>query len=279
MTGVLRLALLVVLAGLSLQLYFVGRIALMVVTQPESTAFERSAVYSVATRTGSLKWRQEWAAYEDISDHLKKAVIASEDASFTEHEGVDIEALEKAWDKNSKADAKAEAQANQRLQASPAKPATNSADKLSNKLADKSAGEKAAPAPIKSSKPAKPPKIIGGSTITQQLAKNLFLSGERTLLRKGQELVLTLLLERLLDKQRILEIYLNSVEWGEGVFGAEAAAQYYYRKSAAELTPYEAARLAVMLPRPKYFETRPNSGYLSSRANTIAARMGGVDIP
>ena len=267
----LRLALLVVLAGLSLQLYFVGRIALMVVTQPESTAFERSAVYSVATRTGSLKWRQEWAAYEDISDHLKKAVIASEDASFTEHEGVDIEALEKAWDKNSKADAKTEAQANQRLRPSPTK--------LADKLADKSAGEKATPAPIKSSKPVKPPKIIGGSTITQQLAKNLFLSGERTLLRKGQELVLTLLLERLLDKQRILEIYLNSVEWGEGVFGAEAAAQYYYRKSAAELTPYEAARLAVMLPRPKYFETRPNSGYLSSRANTIAARMGGVDIP
>ena len=282
MRGLLRLALLLILAGLSLQLYFVGRIALMVVTHPESTAFERSAVYSVATRTGSLKWRQEWVPYEDISDNLKKAVIASEDASFTEHEGVDIEALEKAWDKNSKADAKAEAQAqaraaasasaNQRLRPSPSK----LADKLVDKPADQLTGQKASP---KTSKPAKAPKIIGGSTITQQLAKNLFLSGERTLLRKGQELVLTLLLERLLDKQRILEIYLNSVEWGEGVFGAEAAAQYYYRKPAALLTPYEAARLAVMLPRPKYFETRPNSGYLSSRASTIAARMGGVDIP
>jgi len=122
-------------------------------------------------------------------------------------------------------------------------------------------------------------KIVGGSTITQQLAKNLFLSGERTLLRKGQELVLTLLLEALLGKERILEIYLNSVEWGEGVFGAEAAAQHYYRKPAARLSAYEAARLAVMLPRPKYFETRPNSGYLASRAGTIVARMGGVELP
>jgi monofunctional biosynthetic peptidoglycan transglycosylase len=124
-----------------------------------------------------------------------------------------------------------------------------------------------------------PAKIVGGSTITQQLAKNLFLSGERTLLRKGQELVLTLLLETLLDKQRILEIYLNSVEWGEGIFGAEAAAQHYFRKPAARLSPYEAARLAVMLPRPRYFETRPNSDYLATRANAIVARMGSVDLP
>jgi monofunctional glycosyltransferase len=244
MKATLRLLLLVFLAGLSLQLYFVGRIALMAVVDPESTAFERSAVYSVVATTGSLKWRQQWVPYSDISDNLKRAVIASEDASFTEHDGVDIEALEKAWDKNAKAE--------QRVQQS-----TKNA----------------------STKPTKPPKIIGGSTITQQLAKNLFLSGERTLLRKGQELVLTLLLEKLLDKERILEIYLNSVEWGEGVFGAEAASQYYYRKSADKLSAYEAARLAVMLPRPKYFETRPNSGYLSSRASTIAARMGGVELP
>ncbi len=250
MKGLLRLGVLVLLAAIALQLYFVARIALMAVVNPESTAFERSAVYNVAANTGSLKWRQQWTPYDDISDNLKKAVIASEDASFNVHEGVDIEALEKAWEKNAKADARAE----QRLQQS----------------ANKPSGTKA---------PAKPPKIIGGSTITQQLAKNLFLSGERTLLRKGQELVLTLLLERLLTKQRILEIYLNNVEWGEGVFGAEAAAQYYYRKPAAKLSAYEAARLAIMLPRPKYFETRPNSGYLSSRASTIVARMGGVEIP
>jgi crossover junction endodeoxyribonuclease RuvC len=101
---------------------------------------------------------------------------------------------------------------------------------------------------------ARPPKIVGGSTITQQLAKNLLLSGERNLLRKGQEFVLTMALEHTLSKQRILEIYLNNVEWGEGVFGAEAAAQHYFRKPASRLTPYEAARLAVMLPQPKRFE-------------------------
>ncbi len=250
MKAVARLLLLVLLAGLSLQLYFVGRIALMAALDPESTAFERSAVYSVATATGSLKWRQHWLPYSEMSDNLKRAVIASEDASFTEHDGVDIEALEKAWDKN----AKAEKQASQSLQQSASRPGNSKAT-------------------------ARVPKVVGGSTITQQLAKNLFLSGERTLLRKGQELLLTLMLERLLSKERILEIYLNSVEWGEGVFGAEAAAQHYCRKSASRLSAYEAARLAVMLPRPKYFETRPGSGYLSSRAGTIVARMGGVDLP
>jgi len=124
-----------------------------------------------------------------------------------------------------------------------------------------------------------PPKIVGGSTITQQLAKNLFLSGERTLVRKAQELVLTVMLEALLSKQRILEIYLNSVEWGEGVFGAEAAAQHYYRKSAARLSAYEAARLAVMLPRPRFFEKRAQSAYLAARAQTITVRMNAVVLP
>jgi monofunctional glycosyltransferase len=121
--------------------------------------------------------------------------------------------------------------------------------------------------------------VVGGSTITQQLAKNLFLSGERTLLRKGQEFVLTFMLETLLDKERILEIYLNNVEWGEGVFGAEAAAQRYFRKPARNLSPLEAARLAVMLPRPRYFEKLPNSAYLAGRSATIAARMGSAELP
>ncbi|MES2945767.1 MAG: transglycosylase domain-containing protein [Pseudomonadota bacterium] len=249
MKAALRLLGLVLLAGLALQLYFLSRIALMVVIDPESSAFERSEMYRVASSTGSLKWRQQWVPYSQISDHLKSAVIASEDASFVEHDGVDIEALEKAWDKNTRAEQLAE----KRIQQSAKKAASPPASKA--------------------------PKIVGGSTITQQLAKNLFLSGERKLLRKGQELVLTLMLETLLSKQRILEIYLNSVEWGEGVFGAEAAAQHYYRKPASKLSAYEAARLAVMLPRPRYFETRANSGYLSSRASTIAARMGGVELP
>lgn len=249
MKALLRLIGLGLLAGLALQLFFVARIAMMAVVDPESTAFQRSEAYLVVRNTGSLKWRQQWVPYDDLPDNLKRAVIASEDASFAEHDGVDMEALEKAWDKNAKAEQRA-AQSASRL--APAKAAAT---------------------------PARPVKIIGGSTITQQLAKNLFLSGERTLLRKGQELVLTLLLEALLGKERILEIYLNSVEWGEGIFGAEAAAQHYYRKPASKLSAYESARLAVMLPRPKYFETRPGSGYLASRASTITARMGGVELP
>lgn len=248
MRAATRLLGLVLLAALALQLYFVARIAVMAAVDPESTAFQRSEAYLLAGNTGTLKWRQQWVPYAGLSDHLKRAVIASEDASFIEHEGVDMVALEKAWEKNA--------------------------------LAEQRAAQSASRASTRSSvQNLKPPKIIGGSTITQQLAKNLFLSGERTLLRKGQELVLSLLLEALLGKQRILEIYLNNVEWGEGVFGAEAAAQRYFQKSASKLSAYEAARLAVMLPRPKYFETRPRSGYLASRAGTIVARMGGVELP
>ena len=252
MKAVLRWILLVLLAAVALQLYFVGRIALMVVVDPQSTAFQRSEAYRLVTEKGELKWRQQWVPYAELPANLKRAVIASEDATFVEHEGVDLEALEKAWEKNTQAEQRA--------------------DKAASRLSSRAA-------PAGMAKAAQPPKIVGGSTITQQLAKNLFLSGERTLMRKGQELVLTLLLEALLSKQRILEIYLNNVEWGEGVFGAEAAAQHYFRKPAAKLSAYEAARLAVMLPRPKYFETRPGSGYLASRASTIAARMGGVEVP
>ena len=248
---------LVLLAVLALQLYFVVRIALMVAINPESTAFERSEIYRIAATEGSLKWRQQWVPYDRISDRLKRAVIASEDASFIEHDGVDLEALEKALDKNSKAEQKAQLATEQAIKG----------------------GSRNVPGKHATLAAVKAPKIIGGSTITQQLAKNLFLTGERTLARKAQELMLALLLEALLSKERILEIYLNNVEWGEGVFGAEAASQHYYRKSAATLSAYEAARLAVMLPRPRYFETRPNSGYLASRAGTIVARMGGVVIP
>ncbi len=240
-----RWLLLVLLAAVLLELFFVGRIALMVVVDPQSTAFQRTEAARIVREKGSLRWRQEWVPYERISDNLKRAVIASEDDGYSSHDGVDWEALEKAWEKN----ARAEAQAAKRASVAPA------------------------------GKPVRSPKIVGGSTITQQLAKNLLLSGERTLLRKGQELVLTMLLEALLDKQRILEIYLNNVEWGEGVFGAQAAAAHYYRKTADKLTAYEAARLAVMLPRPRYFEKLPNSGYLSARAGTIVARMRDAQLP
>src|SRR5204862_1630708 len=128
-------------------------------------------------------------------------------------------------------------------------------------------------------KPAPPAKVVGGSTITQQLAKNLFLGSERSLLRKGQEFAITFMLETLLSKQRILEIYLNSVEWGEGVFGAEAAAHHYFHVDAAQLSPHAAARLAVMLPAPKRFEKRPDSAYVAGRAGTVMARMAAVEMP
>ena len=236
-----RWLLLVVVAALALQLFFIGRIAWMALADPQSTAFQRSEAWRLAT-SGQLRWRQDWRDYEQISDHLKRAVIASEDDDFVNHEGVDWEAIDKAWERNAKA--------------------------------EEAAAQRAA-----QNRPVRPVKIRGGSTITQQLAKNLLLSGERTLLRKGQELVLTFALEHLLSKRRILEIYLNNVEWGEGVFGAEAASQHYFRKSAAQLSAWEAARLAVMLPRPRYFEQQPRSGYLNSRTRTIVARMRNAELP
>jgi monofunctional glycosyltransferase len=246
MKTTLRWVGLCVMAAIALQLFFVVRIALMAAWAPESTAFQRSEVWRIVHDNNELRWRQQWVDYSNISDHLKRAVIASEDDSFSNHDGIDWGALEKAREKNAKAEKKA-------------------------------AAKSAVPKPTPSA--ARPPKVVGGSTITQQLAKNLFLSGERTLVRKGQELVLTYLLEALLSKQRILEIYLNNVEWGEGVFGAEAAAQHYFRKPASKLNTYEAARLAVMLPRPKYFEKLPNSVYLANRASTIAARIGYAQAP
>ncbi|MDM7950762.1 transglycosylase domain-containing protein [Hydrogenophaga sp.] len=249
------------LAGIALQLFFLFRIALMTVVDPQSTAFMRSEAWRVAhqslTTEKTWRWSATWVDDDQISPQLKRAVMASEDAGFAEHGGVDWEALQSAWQKNERRQAQAEKRVEQ----------------IERRLAKQPDAAEAALKAIK------PPKIVGGSTITQQLAKNLLLSGERNLLRKGQELVLSLMLEALLSKQRILEIYLNSVEWGEGVFGAEAAAQRYFKKPAAKLSAYEAARLAVMLPSPKFFETRQGSAYLARRTNTIVARMGAVSLP
>lgn len=121
--------------------------------------------------------------------------------------------------------------------------------------------------------------VAGGSTISQQLAKNLFLSASKTPWRKAQEAVITLMLETLWDKRRILEVYLNVVEWGEGVFGAEAAAKRYFGTSAARLGPEQAARLAVMLPAPRRFERNPYSGYLNGRTQLILGRMYYATVP
>ncbi|MCP4636987.1 MAG: monofunctional biosynthetic peptidoglycan transglycosylase [Methyloversatilis sp.] len=120
--------------------------------------------------------------------------------------------------------------------------------------------------------------VAGGSTISQQLAKNLFLSPSRSYLRKAQEAAITFMMEAVMDKRRILEIYLNVVEWGDGVFGAEAAAQRYYRVSAAQLGPEQAARLAVMLPNPRKYE-KTFGPRLAAHAARVAARMHSSQVP
>jgi monofunctional glycosyltransferase len=244
-TSLARLAALLLICALALQLYFAARIALMAWVDPASTTFERSEAWRL--RGGQTMWQRQWTDYDAISDHLKRAVIAAEDSGFVDHAGIEWDAIEQAWNKNLKREAQA-ARANAQRVA-----------KTSLRKAE--------------------PKLIGASTITQQLAKNLFLAGERTLPRKAQEFVLTVLLETLLTKRRILEIYLNHVEWGEGVFGAEAAARRHDRIGAAQLGPAAAARLAVMLPAPKRFERHPGSAYVQGRTATIVARMGAVELP
>jgi len=121
--------------------------------------------------------------------------------------------------------------------------------------------------------------VAGGSTISQQLAKNLLLSPSKSVIRKGEEAIITVWLELLWDKRRILEVYLNEVEWGEGIFGAEAAAQHYFGVSASQLNAAQAARLAVMLPAPRRFEKRLYSPYLDKRTQLILRRMRYADVP
>ena len=246
---------LVLLCGVALQIYFALRIALMIVVDPQSTTFQRSEAWRLLVDRHAVAWSQQWRPYAQIGAPLKRAVIASEDARFADHSGVEWDAIEAAWERNQRAQARA--------------------DRL-NAQAQRRAAKAAADAPAPRSVA---PKVVGGSTITQQLAKNLFLSGERSFLRKGQEAVITLMLEAILGKQRILEIYLNNVQWGEGVFGAQAAARHYFHVDADRLSTLQAARLAVMLPAPKRFEKRPASPYVLDRAQTIAARTGDVELP
>ena len=246
-----RLVGMLAVALLALQLFFLLRIALMLVLAPESTTFQRSEVWRIVVEKHQLPWSQESVAASRISDNLRRAVIASEDAGFVDHHGVEWDAVEKAWNKNEKAQARVEARQGRAA-------ARRGADGRPRAVVA---------------------KVVGGSTISQQLAKNLFLSGERNILRKGQELVITMMLEGVLGKERILTTYLNNVEWGEGVFGAQAAAEHYFRTNAATLGPAQAARLAVMLPAPKRFEKSPSSPYVLGRSATIVARMGGVDLP
>ncbi len=230
-----RVALAALLMGLAaLLLYQVG-LFLMVLwlnfQPPRSSAFMRGTLTELRAENSSATLTHQWVPYDQISNNLKRAVIASEDANFTDHEGVEWQAIRKAWEYN-----------------------LRQAEKGKSKLR-------------------------GGSTITQQLAKNLFLSGSRSYWRKGQELVLTYMIEFVMSKKRILELYLNLAQWGTDVFGAQAAANHYYGTSAARLNSYQAAKLAAMLPNPAYYDKHPNTSYLRSRAATIQKRMRLVDIP
>lgn len=194
---------------------------------PSNTAFMEAGLARLRQDRSNAELRHQWIAYEHISIHLKRAVVAAEDSRFMSHRGFDWEGIEYALEKNLK----------------------------------------------------KGRIVAGGSTISQQLAKNLFLSPSRNPLRKAQEAVITVMIETVWSKRRILEVYLNVIEWGDGVYGAEAAAKHYYRVSAAHLGPAQAARLAAMIPNPRYYDRNRNSAGLAKRQAIIARRMHLVTVP
>ncbi|WP_424626614.1 monofunctional biosynthetic peptidoglycan transglycosylase [Achromobacter marplatensis] len=198
---------------------------------PGSSAIMREELSRLREGNPDFKLQYEWVPYDKINRNLKRAVVASEDSNFTVHDGIEWDAIRKAWEYNQR---------------------------------QEEAGRS---------------KMRGGSTITQQLAKNLFLSSSRSYIRKGQELVLTYMIEHVMTKERILELYLNVAEWGVGVFGAQAASKHYFNTTAANLGASQAARLAAMLPNPRFYDSRRNSNYLNYRVGVLTRRMQMVDIP
>lgn len=194
---------------------------------PDSSAFMEDRLEILQEKNPDAELRHRWVPYNRISTHLKRAVIAAEDAKFVDHEGFDWEGIQKAYEKNLK----------------------------------------------------KGRIVAGGSTISQQLAKNLFLSTKRTPWRKLEEAVITLMLEKMMSKRRILEIYLNIIEWGNGVFGAEAAARHHFKTSAAGLGPEQAARLAAMVPNPRYYDAHRGARGLARKTGIILARMRYAEVP
>ncbi len=227
----LRWAWRILLAALAvvvlIQLWFFAHIAYWKYQNPGTTAFMQRELERLRARDPKATLRHQWVPYERISVHLKRAVIASEDQRFLEHDGVDWDALKKAYEENLRRGRTAH----------------------------------------------------GGSTISQQLAKNLFLSSERSYLRKVQEFVITGMLEFAWDKRRILEVYLNVAEWGEGTFGAEAAARQYYGVAAAQLGAEQSARLASYLPSPKRYGRLRSGPFLDQRTEHILHYMPGVQVP
>lgn len=226
--GVLARLFVVLIAWILLyQLWIFAHICWWIKYNPTSSAFMEDRLTVIQETRPDAELKHKWVNYNQISNHLKRAVIASEDAKFIDHEGVDWEAIQAAYEKNLK----------------------------------------------------KGKIVSGGSTISQQLAKNLFLSSKRTPWRKAQELVITYMLEAVLDKRRIFEIYLNVIEWGDGVFGAEAAAKHYFKVSAAKLSSQQAARLAVMIPNPRFYDKHKKTKYLTKRTAVIQKRMSASEIP
>lgn len=223
----LRLALWGFLLLVLLQFWYFANVVVWASKNPSSTSFMDLRLSQLRQVKPDAKIQQKWVRYDQISNHLKRAVIAAEDSGFVDHSGVEWEAIESALERNLER------------------------GKVTH----------------------------GGSTITQQLAKNLFLSPSKNYLRKVQELMIALMIEATWDKRRILEVYLNVVEWGNGVFGADAAARYYYGVSSAQLTAYQSAKLASMLPSPRYFDKNRGSSFLARKTATINARMHMVAIP
>ena len=222
-----RFFVLFVLAVLLYQLWIFAHICWWIKYNPSTSAFMDSRLQIIQETKPDAELKYKWVNYAQISNNLKRAVIASEDAKFNDHEGFDWQGIEKAFDKNLK----------------------------------------------------KGKIVAGGSTISQQLAKNLFLSSKRTPWRKGEEAIITVMLEKMLSKQRILEIYLNVIEWGNGIFGAEAAARHYFKGSAANLNASQAAKLAAMVPNPRFYDDHRNTSYLNRRVSRIQAGMRVVELP
>ena len=214
-------------AFLFIQLSYLGRVWWMKDHNPEATAFMEDRLDRLREKKPSARLRHVWVPYDRISVHLKRAIVASEDARFVDHEGFDWNAIEKALEKNRR----------------------------------------------------KGRVVMGGSTISQQLAKNLFLSSERTPWRKGEEALITVMIEYVMDKRRILELYLNVIEWGDGVFGAEAAARHYFGTSAAVLGSTQSARLAAMVPNPRYYDRNRSTAWLERKTQIILARMPAAELP
>lgn len=224
-----------------------ARVARLRSYNPATTSLIEARAREAEKRGQPHRNAQIWLSIDRISPNLQRAILAGEDTNFLSHNGFDYQAIQKAWD-----------QAQREVAREAKKEGDSDADWLPNI----------------------PDFKRGASTITQQLAKNLYLSSQRSFVRKGQEAILTIFLERLLTKRRILEIYLNVIEWGDGIYGAEAAAQRYFGKSASSLSTSEAAYLSAMIPNPRtVFNPQVNPRRVARRQRIIMRGMPYVKIP